>query len=191
MHTGAGVLVTAALGHEGAGRRLVHQLKYTGSPEAARLLGAAMADVVPQQATALVPLPRARIRHWRNGVDPAVALAVIVAKRTGLPMVTALSPAWWWPRHAGRSPELRATPSWRSRCAPEPGWVLVDDVATTGSTIDAAVAVLGDVVRLGVVATSPGRVGHGMGSQPAPSSWEVAWQVVRGPHRGPGRHATP
>jgi predicted amidophosphoribosyltransferase len=150
-----GLLVAAGSGHHGAGRVLVHRLKYQAMPVAAEVLGAGMADMVPSSATALVPVPRARGRRWWFGIDPAPWLAEAVSRRTGVPVVGALTPGWWWPRHAGRGDDSRSAPGFRSRAAPDPGWVLVDDVATSGATLDAAAAAFEGVVRLCLVATAP------------------------------------
>ena len=177
MRTASGVLVTAAFRHDGAARALVHQLKYSGSPEAAAFLGRAIAARVPVSATGIVAVPRARLRAWRHGVDPATALAREVARHTGLPCVAALRPGWWWPRHAGRRGPVRSAPTWTLRRPAEEGWVLIDDVATTGSTLATAAVVLGGPPRLAFVATCPSRV-SGVGvtmprREGTPPSWEV------------------
>ncbi|MGB5188022.1 MAG: hypothetical protein WBO84_12955, partial [Acidimicrobiia bacterium] len=57
--------------HEGTARRLVHALKYRAVVAAAGPLADAMAERLPSAATALVPIPRARLRAFRYGVDPA------------------------------------------------------------------------------------------------------------------------
>ena len=100
---GDGITGMAGYVHEGPARALVHALKYRGVIAAAGPLAEAMADRVPAGITALVPVPRARIRVLRYGVDPAVVLARAVSERTGIPVVGGLSSRWWWRRHAGRS----------------------------------------------------------------------------------------
>jgi hypothetical protein len=50
---------------------------------------------------------------------------------------------------------MRSPVGIRGRGSGDPGWTLVDDVATSGATLDAAAAALGGGVRLGLVATSP------------------------------------
>lgn len=156
--TPGGVLVWAGLRHRGTARILVHRLKYDGLVRAADIMAAAMAPRVPPSATALVPVPRATVRRWSHGIDPARILAAQVSRRTGLPLVEALRPAMWWPRHAARGDAARSRARFRAVATPESGWVLVDDVATSGATLDAASVALGGVVRLALVATSPSRV---------------------------------
>lgn len=162
--TPGGVLVWAGLRHRGTGRTLVHRLKYDGLARAASVLAAAMAPLVPETATALVPVPRATLRRWSHGVDPGPVLAHQLAQRCGLPVLAALRPGVWWPRHAARGQQARSRARFRAVAGPERTWVLVDDVATSGATLDAACSALGGVVRLAVVATAPSRVA-GVGSQ--------------------------
>jgi predicted amidophosphoribosyltransferase len=149
-------VVVAATAHRGPARRLVHRLKYQGVSAAAEVLSCAMAANVPQDARALVPLPRAASRRWKYGVDPATLLARSLARRTGLELICGLRSTWWWPRHAGRSRLDRVTPRFRIQHPPGPGWVFVDDVVTSGSTMLAAVAATDGVVRLGITATGVG-----------------------------------
>lgn len=149
----AGVLVHSPFLHRGTARLLVHRLKYGAHPAAARALAGPMAQVLPAAAALLVPVPRARLRQWRYGVDPALELARAVGRVSGLPVVRALVPGWWHRRRAGPGGASRGTPRFRARAAVPAGAVLVDDVITTGATLGAAATALG-VVRLAVTATT-------------------------------------
>jgi hypothetical protein len=67
------------------------------------------------------------------------------------------------------------------RCPAEEGWVLIDDVATTGSTLAAAAVVLGGRPRLAFVATSPSRVPSRVvraGVTPRIEGFPPNWEVV-------------
>ncbi len=150
----SGLAVFPAFVHEGPARRLVHRLKYEGFVEAAVLLAAPMAERLPRGTKVLVPVPRVRWRRLRYGVDPAAALAEALAARTGLRVVTVLVPAWFGPVHAGRRRERRAPPRLRRRRAVGPGAVLVDDVVTTGITLEQASSTLAGGVLGAVTATS-------------------------------------
>lgn len=135
--TPAGVRARAAFRHEGTARVLVHQLKYHGAVRNAALVAGAMAALLPVDAQTLVPLPRSTVRRMRYGVDPAVELAHAVGRLTGLPVVLTYAPGLWWPSHAGSG--SRATVRFRTVRPVPTGAVLVDDVVTTGRTIDSAV----------------------------------------------------
>jgi len=138
-----GVLVRSAFAHEGTARLLVHRLKYGGHHAAAAVLAGAMAGRLPPGAGALVPVPRARLRRWRYGVDPAVELARALGRACSLPVVTALAPEWWHRRRAGLAGARRGLPRFRLVRGVPAGAVLVDDVVTTGATLRAAAAALG------------------------------------------------
>lgn len=149
-----GVLVLAAYLHEGPARALVHRLKYRADPGPASLLGVAMAAKLPRWAAALVPVPRARLRLWRYGIDPSLELAKAVSKVTSLPVVPALVPPWWWPPHAAGSRTERRGPRFGALRLPPTDAVLIDDVVTSGATLAAANQALGDHVGAALVATA-------------------------------------
>lgn len=136
--TVAGLWVAAATRHETVGRRLVHLLKYRGVDQAGLVLARLMAASVPDDATALVPVPRALVRRLRYGVDPALVLAGHLSRLTGLPVVGAVAAEAWWPAHAGSAKSARRPPSFRRRSPVSDAAVLVDDVVTTGATLTAA-----------------------------------------------------
>ena len=113
--------------------------------------------------TALVPVPRARARAIRYGVDPSLVLARAVAERTGITVVPALAAPLWWRRHAGRDRSHRGTVRFLRRRSVGPGSVLVDDVLTTGATMLAAHSALQGLPTLVLTATAAGRVRGGEG----------------------------
>ena len=152
-----GVLVHSAFAHRGTARLLVHRLKYGGHRAAAAVLAEGMAGCVPKGAGALVPVPRARLRHWRYGVDPAVELARALGRLLGLPVVPALAPEWWHRRRAGPTGSRRGLPSFRLIRAIPAGSVLVDDVVTTGTTLRAAAAALAGPCRAVTATAAPAR----------------------------------
>lgn len=132
---GSSLLVHVGLIHEGPARVLVRRLKYEGIRSAAGPLAEAMAERVPNPGAAVVPVPRVLARVWRYGIDPAKELAHAYAALVGVPVVHALTPALWSPRHAGRSRSRRASVRFRVGAVPPESAVVIDDVVTTGRTL--------------------------------------------------------
>jgi predicted amidophosphoribosyltransferase len=150
--------VRFAFHHSGSGRVLVHRLKYHGLAGAAEVLAGAMAPLVPVGTGAIVPIPRAALRRVTYGVDPAWELSWRIARHTGIPAVRSLAGRLWWPRHALADRAARTVPTFRQqRPLPVPV-VLVDDVITSGRTVEGAVAALPGHISSVVTATSPGMI---------------------------------
>ncbi len=171
----SGLVVHGAFLHQGAARRLVHRLKYGGMVQVGALIGEVLAPLVPPAASVLVPVPRARLRRATHGVDPAEILARAVAARCGLPVVGALRAGLWWPRHAGRGRAGRNGARYRAVRRLPAGAVLVDDVLTTGSTLEAAVAACGSIPCAALTATVASRVRNGPPNRPS-ELLETVWR---------------
>lgn len=134
----------SAFAHDGAGKILVHRLKYEGVVAAAELLACALLPFVPPGAGGLVPVPRSAMRRVRYGVDPAFEISRALSRRTGLPThSSALAPLWGSGQHAGRGRSGRSVPSFRVGTPLPVSPVLVDDVVTTGATLMGLAKALG------------------------------------------------
>ena len=173
----SGVAIAAVYRHCGSARRLVHRLKYQGLVPCARVFAVRMVPVLPAETTALIPIPRARLRKFQYGVDPALELAKALSSMVGIPVVRALRPGLWWPRHAGHNRRAAGARFHQVAAAP-PGAVVIDDVVTTGRTMEAAIGSLDTAIWHGVSATSPGRV-RVEGSGNDPEALETAWRHDR------------
>ena len=133
---------------EGAAREAVHRLKYNNLRAIAPTLGALLADFLAARQVRgdiLVPVPLHPRRERRRGYNQAALLARDVGERLGIPVVSeALVRSKDTPSQTGRSQaeDRRANVQGSFRC-PSPEAVngldvlLLDDVCTTGSTLEA------------------------------------------------------
>lgn len=139
--------------HAGALREIVHAFKYDGRRSLARPLARLVRDAAGdwlRAADVAVPVPLHPLRRWRRGFNQAHDLA----SHIGLPVVPALRRR----RHTGRQVALSrsgrlgalenafAPARIRGRPAADAirrrSVVIVDDVITTGATVEACAAVL-------------------------------------------------
>lgn len=138
----------AAVVYDGVARRLVLSLKAGGRHAAAGLMAAQISAGMPpalRGATALVPVPGDRRRSRRRGFDQAERIAAALSARTGLPVSRCLARGGVGARQvgAGRAERLAGTRLAIHARRPSPvRALLVDDVHTTGATLDACAVAL-------------------------------------------------
>jgi predicted amidophosphoribosyltransferase len=130
----------------------VHQLKYRGLTGYADLVALVLAPKIP--AVTVVPVPRVWTRQLKYGVDPAVVLAERIAKTMGVGVIKSLVSPIHTRRRAGGDHSKPVAP-FRIAGTPAGRFVLVDDVVTTGRTLEAAISLLGpEVVAMAVCANA-------------------------------------
>jgi ComF family protein len=140
--------------HAGAMRRLVHRFKYADSHEArplfARWLAEAGRDLLAD-ADVIVPVPMGRWRLILRRYNQAAILAREVARLSGVPMAPlALARARKASRQVGLTRAQRRdnvagvfrVPSRRRAEVEGRRVLLIDDVVTTGATVEACARVL-------------------------------------------------
>lgn len=136
-----------ALFDDGPVRRLVHRLKYGDAPELARPMGRWMARAgadLLDRADVVAPIPLHRRRLFQRRFNQAAALAQAVARAGARPLdvATLARPRVTRPQ-VGMSRAERAQ-NMHGAFAAAPGAfagrrvLLIDDVATTGATLNAA-----------------------------------------------------
>jgi predicted amidophosphoribosyltransferase len=132
----------------GPARALVTALKFRGASAAADAMAAQMAASAPpgflEHAT-LVPVPTHRTRRRRRGFDQAERLTRALARRTGRPVARCLRREGPATRQLGARRAARLSAgriAIRVRGSAPPIALLVDDVYTTGATLDACATAL-------------------------------------------------
>jgi ComF family protein len=132
--------------YEGALREILHALKYDGRRSVAKPLATAMASAGADVLTGVdfvVPVPLHRFRQYSRGFNQAAELAV----HLGVPVVHALRRTRATVTQtdlpeAERHANVHGAFALRRRVPANTVLVVVDDVSTTGATLDACAQVL-------------------------------------------------
>lgn len=173
----------ALLAYEGVGRELVARLKYRNARSALRWLAAGLAELVdPAGLDVVTWAPTTPARRRARGFDQAELLARRLARDLGRPCRGLLrrGPG---PAQTGRpAPERRNGLDLRSVANPPRRVLVVDDVATTGTTLASVATALrasGTVeVWAATAARTPARAGR------LPSAAPVVDPGGSGGHQG-------
>ena len=145
---------------EGPTRPLMHAIKYKGTLSAARHFGAELGSQVKAsgfQAEAICPIPLHPSRQRRRGFNQAEVIAEGISASSGIPVWKGLKrvrktktqtkmDAW---TRQGNVEQVFALKN-SKEIIPRKIW-LVDDVVTTGSTIESAASVIAPQAQIGVL----------------------------------------
>ena len=148
-HALTGVVVAGY--HEGVLQQAVHALKYDFITELAEPLGSFLASTLyakfANSQVGIVPIPLSRARLAQRGFNQSELLARAVAKRLGLHVRSGLVRVKnVIPQvelsGAARRKNMAGVFAWRGGSLKGRTVLLIDDVATTGTTLDEAAKVL-------------------------------------------------
>ena len=151
----------APFSYEGVARRVVMALKARSATQAARFMATAIETRAPAgllDAGVLVPVPGQPAGNRRRGFDHAREIAGVLSGLTGLEVVQALRRAPVRPQvglaRVERQANARGSVTVRPGVPPGTRAILVDDVYTTGATLDACALALRGAGAGEVVAVS-------------------------------------
>jgi ComF family protein len=160
--------------YEGALRLCIHALKYDGQTRLARPLGALLARTYRRynmQADCLIPLPLHSARQKQRGYNHATLLAEACAEQLGIPVNNNLiiRPRATLPqvgltaqqRYQNMTEAFSLSPTITTPAILKRRLIIIDDVCTTGATLEACAETLlsaGARSVWGLVLARPGRM---------------------------------
>lgn len=130
----------AVFAYTGAGRELLARLKYRNQRSSVRWLASAMASTLPSglAVDAVTWAPTSKKRRRQRGFDQAELLARALSRETGVPVVKLLRRV----DDAGQTGRNRnqrfCSPVFAIHRSPLSAVLVVDDVITTGATLQSA-----------------------------------------------------
>lgn len=139
--------VRGAVAYGPAARSLALRLKYGGRIALADTAARAMVRLMPEEADVIVPVPLHRWRLWRRGYNQSALIARALSRQTGVPLsLEALrrrrsTPSMRGLRRAQRAKAVAGAFEARAGLSGK-SVVLVDDVHSSGATVNACAAVL-------------------------------------------------
>lgn len=130
----------AAFAYAGAGRELLARLKYRNQRSCVGWVASAMARTLPPglAVDTVTWAPTSSQRRRRRGFDQAELLARALGREIGLPVVSLLRRIDAAGQTGRNRSQRSCAPVFASRRAPLTAVLVVDDVITTGATLQAA-----------------------------------------------------
>jgi len=140
-----GDVVCSCFAYRGTGLELYQTIKFGGywrliRPLVERAQRAFFAGLPYPEYACLVPVPESKRRRIRRFFDPAAVIAEEIRRFTGLPVLRAVTNRWWHRQQVGLDYEKRkrnAADRFLVRGTLPERVILVDDVITTGATLEA------------------------------------------------------
>lgn len=152
------------MSYEGAARVAILRLKDSPAATGARELASWMLPLALKEGLAsvdvLVDVPSPLLRRLRRGHNQSRLLAQELASQSGIPHRPALARPWWVKKQSAKTREERLRSDGGFRCVRRVEGLhvaLVDDVMTTGATLNACARVLKEAGALRVVAFTVAR----------------------------------